>query len=130
MIILDFSKAFDRVPYRHLLKKIHHYGIRGNTHKWIESFLFNRSQQEVTEDKTSESVPVITMVCPGAPYFVRCVWYVLDTCWKLEVLVVSSNENAKLHLRHVYLLHTVNILAFRKRLLAKLGAWTKTTCIL
>ena len=62
MIILDFSKAFDRVPYRHLLKKIHHYGIRGNTHKWIESFLFNRSQQEVTEDKTSETVPVISGV--------------------------------------------------------------------
>ena len=34
MIILDFSKAFVRVPYRRLLKKTHHYGIRGNTHKY------------------------------------------------------------------------------------------------
>ena len=32
MVILDFSKDFDRVPYQWLLKKVHHYGIRGNTH--------------------------------------------------------------------------------------------------
>ena len=71
MIILDFSKAFVRVPYRRLLKKTHHYGIRGNTHKWIETFLFNRSQQVVAESKTSETVLVISgvrpRVCPGAP---------------------------------------------------------------
>ena len=62
MIILDFSKAFDRVPHRRLLMKIHHYGIRGNTHKWIESFLFKRSQQVVSEGKTPETVPVISGV--------------------------------------------------------------------
>ena len=66
MIILDFSKAFDRIPHRHLLKKIHHYGIRGNTHKSIESFLFNRSQQVVAEGKTSETVPVISRVPQGS----------------------------------------------------------------
>jgi len=54
--------------------------------------------------------------------YLACVWYVLDTCWKHEVLVVSSNENAKLRLRHVNLLHAVNILAFRKRLLAKFAS--------
>ena len=60
MIILYLSKTFDRVPHSRLLKKIHHYGIRGNTHKWIESFLFNRSQQVVTEGKTSVTVHVIS----------------------------------------------------------------------
>ena len=29
MIILDFSKAFDRVPHQRILKKVHHCGIRG-----------------------------------------------------------------------------------------------------
>jgi len=66
MIILDFSKAFDRVPHRRLLKKIHHYGIRGNTHKWIESFLFNGSQQVVAEGKTSETVLAISGVLQGS----------------------------------------------------------------
>lgn len=44
MIILDFSKAFDRVPHQRLLKKVHHYGIRGTTFHWIASFLGHRSQ--------------------------------------------------------------------------------------
>ena len=39
MIILDLSKAFDRVPHQCLIKTVHHYGIRGTTHQWISSFL-------------------------------------------------------------------------------------------
>ena len=35
LIILDFSKALDRVPHERLLRKLDHYGIRGNTHNWI-----------------------------------------------------------------------------------------------
>ena len=32
LVILEFSKAFDRVPHRRLLEKLSHYGIRGQTH--------------------------------------------------------------------------------------------------
>ena len=34
-IIMDFAKAFDKVPHRRLLHKLEYYGIRGSTHKWI-----------------------------------------------------------------------------------------------
>ena len=38
-ILLDFIKAFDKVPHRRLLTKLLHYGIRGYIHKWIEIWL-------------------------------------------------------------------------------------------
>ena len=51
-IFLDFSKAFDTVDHAILLKKMSHYGIRGNALKWFESYLSNRKQY-VTYNGTS-----------------------------------------------------------------------------
>ncbi|XP_052212121.1 uncharacterized protein LOC127831167 [Dreissena polymorpha] len=45
LAVLDFSKAFDRVPHSHLLTKLNHYGIRGYTLKWIEAFLTDRTRR-------------------------------------------------------------------------------------
>ena len=42
VILLDFCKAFDKVPHHLLLHKLYHYGIRGSTFKWISSFLSGR----------------------------------------------------------------------------------------
>ena len=66
MIILDFSKAFDRVPHQRLLKKVHHYGIRGNTHQWISSFLNSRTQQVLIEGQSAEKVPVVSGLPQGS----------------------------------------------------------------
>ena len=49
LIILDFSKAFHRIPHQRLLAKIDHYGIRGQTYRWIQSFLSERSQQVIVD---------------------------------------------------------------------------------
>ena len=65
MVILDVSKAFDRVPHQRLLKKIHHYGIRDNTFQWIASFLSQRTQVLV-EGQSSEKVPMISGVPQGS----------------------------------------------------------------
>ncbi|XP_072030750.1 uncharacterized protein [Amphiura filiformis] len=39
--MLDFSKAFDKVPHQRLAAKLHHYGIRGKSLQWIQGFLSN-----------------------------------------------------------------------------------------
>jgi hypothetical protein len=42
IILLDFSKAFDKVPHKRLLNKLNYYGIRSNTLQGIYSFLHDR----------------------------------------------------------------------------------------
>ena len=37
--ILDFAKAFDKVPHSRLLYKLEYYGVTGNLLKWLTSFL-------------------------------------------------------------------------------------------
>ena len=44
VVLLDFSKAFDKVSQRHLSTKLHFYYIRGSTQSWINAFLFNCKQ--------------------------------------------------------------------------------------
>ena len=64
--IMDFSKAFrDVVPHECLLVKLDHYGIKGNTHKWIRSFLSDRTQQVVVDGDKSSSAPVTSGVPQG-----------------------------------------------------------------
>ena len=66
MVILDFSKAFDRVWHKRLLRKLHHYDLRGHLHSWITSFLIGRSQMVIVEGSESESAPVISGVPQGS----------------------------------------------------------------
>ena len=66
VILLDFSKAFDKVPHHRLLHKIYHYGIRGNTHKWIKEFLNVREQKVVLDGCISRTAPVKSGVPQGS----------------------------------------------------------------
>lgn len=43
-ILLDMSKAYDRVSYEVLLKKLYGIGVRGMAHNWFDSYLKNRIQ--------------------------------------------------------------------------------------
>ena len=63
MAILDFTKAFDKVPHKRLIHKLNYYGITGSIATWIETFLTGRTQQVVVNGATSSS----TIVTSGVP---------------------------------------------------------------
>jgi hypothetical protein len=63
VIVLDFSKAFDKVPHRRLIQKMKCYGITNKNQEWIENFLTNRQHQVVINGTTSK----IREVTSGVP---------------------------------------------------------------
>ena len=60
-ILLDFSKAIDRVPHERLLLKLHPYGLLLS---WIRDFLSGRTQQVILEGKKSN----VASVTSGVPH--------------------------------------------------------------
>ena len=66
VIIMDFAKASNKVPHRRLFYKLGYYGIRGSTHKWISSWLSERSQKVVLDGQASDPVPVLSGVPQGS----------------------------------------------------------------
>ena len=74
-ILLDFSKAFDRVSHQHLYYKLNHYGIRGKILDWLKQFLTGRSQCVIINGEQSDSTTVTSGVPQGtvlAPLLFLC----------------------------------------------------------
>ena len=61
-ILLDFSKAFDKVDHKILLSKISNICIQGSLFNWISSFLSNRLQYVVVDGSISDKGPVLSGV--------------------------------------------------------------------
>ena len=62
-MLLDFSKAFDKVPHQRLLEKLCHYGVRDSLNKWIADFLAD-SQYEVVLEGTHSNATNVTKGVP------------------------------------------------------------------
>ena len=65
VVLLDFSKAFDKVPHQRLLHKLRHYGVTGNLLTWIGGFLQGRVQTVILEGESSQQSPVSSGVPQG-----------------------------------------------------------------
>ena len=66
LILMDFAKAFDTVPYQRLLYKLQWYGVWGNIYRWIQSFLCERTQKVVQDGVSSSPVMVTSGVPQGS----------------------------------------------------------------
>ena len=66
LVLLDFSKAFDKVNHLKLLFKLSQHGVKGNTLNWIRSFLLGRTQALVLEGERSAEAPVTSGVPQGS----------------------------------------------------------------
>ena len=65
LLILDFSKAFDLVAHRRLIKKLDFYGIRGQTLPWITNWITGCTQRVVVDGEYSDDSDVKSGVPQG-----------------------------------------------------------------
>ena len=66
VLIMDFSKAFDKVNHSMLLHKLQRYGVQGTTNTWITNFLNNRRQAVVVSGASSHFVNIMSGVPQGS----------------------------------------------------------------
>lgn len=66
LILLDFSKAFDKVNHHKLLYILQEYGVSSQILNWTQSFLLGRSQTVVLDGGVSTEVPVTSGVPQGS----------------------------------------------------------------
>ena len=65
-IFIDLSKAFDTIDHDILLKKLDHYGVRGNVNKLLQSYLGNRVQYTDVLNSKSETAAIMYGVPQGS----------------------------------------------------------------
>ena len=65
-IVMDFSKAFDKVSHDRLLYKLARAGVDPVATRWIKSFLTGRSQRVVINGDESSNAPVTSGVPQGS----------------------------------------------------------------
>ena len=65
-IFIDLRKAFDTVNHEILLKKLEHYGIRGTSLKWFQSYLSGRKQYVYFNGESSDLKPISCGVPQGS----------------------------------------------------------------
>ena len=66
VVYLDFAKAFDKVPTKRLLSKLHAHGVRGRLLAWIKNWLTGRLQRVILNGEFSDWMEVLSGVPQGS----------------------------------------------------------------
>ena len=65
-VYLDFNKAFDTVPHRHLIGKLEAYDIDGSLRSWTSLFLMGHTQKVAVNGRLSSSKSVLSGIPQGS----------------------------------------------------------------
>ena len=102
VILLDFTKAFDKVPHGHLCHKLYHFGINRSLLSWIKCFLTDRQQQVIINGEISSLTSVTSDVPQGtvlAPLLFLC--YIND-------ITKDISSSIKLYANDVLIYNIIN----------------------
>ncbi|VDI12400.1 Hypothetical predicted protein [Mytilus galloprovincialis] len=97
IILLDFSKAFDKVPHERLLMKLAFYGVKGSTLNWIKDFLSSKTQKIRNPDDAATLQRDLTTLEEWEHKW--------QMCFHLEKCTVIGISNKRNTLQTTYTLH-------------------------
>jgi hypothetical protein len=123
IILLDFSKAFDKVPHSRLLHKLNYYGVSSSTLRWIRSFLTDRKQEVLLEGTYSSQADVTSGVPQGT-----VLGPLLFLSFINDLPDVVGSSHTKLFADDCMLFRTINSLSDQQTLQTDLSAleqWEK-----
>ena len=123
IIMLDYSKAFDKINHSILLFKLKKLGISGEVGKWIGNFLLNRTQHVTIDGEISTKSPVKSGVPQGT-----ILGPVLFLIYIADIGDCLTSSNMASYADDSKLLNTIRSWRDNKNLksdLSKIYNWTK-----